>query len=134
MLTVPACPMSRHKGLFLLRHAGQDRLSFRERCGKMRAAATWCKDLAPAPCAGELFVDGSPVKLLKLDRYNDHDVRVLVEPTVLRNLDDSVRVAGDFCGMPFELDDEGRRLLSIFEARFREERVRGATSGGEAAR
>jgi len=91
--------------------------------------------LTASPCAAELFVDGVSIPLEQVERYNDHEARLLIRAEALRDADQAVRVAGAACGAEFELDANGRAALGLFEARFREEhsRLAHSTSGGETA-
>ena len=78
--------------------------------------------LAPAPCSVRLFRDGTELTVHESARASDHEALVTVDIVDLRQLQHSVRFAGEVCGRSFELDELARATLSQFEARFSEER------------
>jgi hypothetical protein len=96
------------------------------------------RTLKTAPCNAELFHDGVPIQLERLERAGDHEARLLIRVEQLADVDRSVRLAGSVCGAEFDLDESGRHALGLFHARFGEERVRAEQkardSAGESAR
>jgi hypothetical protein len=92
------------------------------------------------PCTADLFRNGDPVPVLQVRRPGDHDLRLAIRADSLRGLHEAQRFAGRVCGFDFELSADGRKALSLFEMRFREElarldreRASAPSSGGEQA-
>jgi hypothetical protein len=75
----------------------------------------------PGTCAARLFGNGAPLEVSQASAVGDYDVRLIVDVSVLDAMQSSARLAGDACGVSFEIDDLGREMLTSFELRFREE-------------
>jgi hypothetical protein len=72
-------------------------------------------------CSARLFRDGNPLPVLRANSIGDYDLRWIVDVSGFEAAQDAVRVAGDGCGVSFEVDETGRRMLGLFAARFHEE-------------
>jgi hypothetical protein len=79
-------------------------------------------------CSARMFRDGSPLPVLEASSIGDYDLRWIVDVAGFEAAQDSVRIAGDGCGISFELDDDGRRMLGVFAARFHEEQVKASAA------
>jgi hypothetical protein len=75
-------------------------------------------------CEAHLFQDGTSVPVLQVERVGSHAAKIATNIAALHGVGQSLRFAGDVCGMSFELDDTARRALGEFEARFHEELAR----------
>jgi hypothetical protein len=80
--------------------------------------------LPSAPCSARLYHDGVPIPVEKIVRPSAYDVQLVIRVETLRSADRAVRFAGEVCGESFELDQNARTTLGLFEARFREELAR----------
>jgi len=78
----------------------------------------------PPSCSAELFNDGVPVAIERTERATEFEARVLLRVATLREVDRSIRFAGQVCGLEFTLDESARKALGNFEARFAETRAR----------
>jgi hypothetical protein len=79
---------------------------------------------AAEACEAHIFQDGAVVPILQVERVGTHAAKVATNISALHGVGQSLRFAGDVCGMSFELDDTARRALGVFEARFQEELAR----------
>jgi hypothetical protein len=92
------------------------------------------RDLGAAPCQASLFRDGTALSLVQVARVSDHEARLALRVSDLKDLHRAQRLSGSVCGFEFELDAEGQKAASLFEVRFREELARSGaatSSGGE---
>jgi hypothetical protein len=84
-------------------------------------------------CSPSLYRDGDPIQVLSVAALDEGGIAMRISADALRNAHLANRIAGDVCGISFEIADLGRKALTLFEARFREEmdrthRTKGAGS------
>ena len=85
--------------------------------------------VASGECSAKLYRDGIAVSVLHADSIGNYDLRWIVDVSGLAEAQGAARIAGEGCGVSFELDDAGRHMLGVFAARFQEELVKATPEG-----